>query len=97
MGQQQQQPLHRPNEKAYGCVSFARDVVSDIKSVPSRDAYPHDISDALWMRGEEYHKMVQKNMIEFLSEGCDPDQVLEEDNFILRRCILVHPVHLLKL
>jgi hypothetical protein len=77
------------------CVSFARQVVSSIKSVPSRDAYPTDVCDALWMRGEKYQRMVQKNIIEFISEGCKPDQVLEEENFILYRYTLVHPAHLL--
>jgi hypothetical protein len=47
------------------------------------------------MQRPEYEETVAKNSIEFLSEGCDPEKVLEEDDFILYEGELVHPVHLL--
>lgn len=76
-------------------VSFARNIVSGTKTIPCRADYPRDVRNTLWIRGEEYHAMVQRNMIEFWAEGCDPDRVLEEDQFIPSRHRLIHPAHLL--
>jgi hypothetical protein len=41
--------------------AFAPKVVTDGKFVPSRDTYPPDIGDALWVRGEEFQKIVLRN------------------------------------
>ena len=76
-------------------VTFRDHIVSSIHIIPSRCEYTKDESLKMWMIGNEYDYVVMKNTIEYMAEGCNPDHVLEEDQFILYDDLLVHPVHLL--
>jgi hypothetical protein len=83
---------HHPKRRV---VTFAPKCVT--MTVPAWHSYPIDVQEAIWMRGKEYDDTVLKNTIEFMSEGCNFDQVLEEEDFIRFEESLVHPAHVLDL
>mmetsp|Transcript_19272 Transcript_19272/g.31038 ORF Transcript_19272/g.31038 Transcript_19272/m.31038 type:complete len:235 (-) Transcript_19272:162-866(-) len=92
-----QQSGRENSNNSKGNVLFDQQIVTKVFLIPSRDNYPLDLQNAMWMRGEEYDYTVMKNMIEFMAEGCKQDQVLEENDFIFlpSQNILIHPAHLL--
>jgi hypothetical protein len=70
-------------------------VYKEVYYIPSRDSYPPEVQDLLWMRGKEYDTAVRRNTIEYISEGCTIDTVLEEEDFLPYNGQLVHPSHFL--
>ena len=86
-------PVHSPMFEGKRQVSFESSVV--VHEIPSRKAYSERVRKALWMLRQEFEETVTKNSIEFMSEGCDPAKVLEEEDFILHEGQLVHPVYLM--
>jgi hypothetical protein len=86
-------PVHSPFQQRKTIVSFEPSVV--VHEIPSRNAYSKRVRKTIWMQQPEYNETVAKNTIEFMSEGCDPNKVLEEDDFIMHDGELVHPVYLM--
>jgi hypothetical protein len=49
----------------------------------------------MWMLPQERNESLIRNTIEFMSEGCDPSRVLDDEDFVRYQGELVHPVHFL--
>lgn len=86
-------PVHSPIEEHKRIVSFESSVV--VHEIPSRNSYSERVRNTLWMQRAEYAAAVTKNIIEFLSEGNNPEKVFEEKDFIMHDGELVHPVYLM--
>ncbi len=71
-------------------VSFQPSV--QISEIPSHRSYSQRIKKTIWMLPHEYAESVTQNAIEFMSEGFEPDRVLEESDFVQQDGKLVHPV-----
>lgn len=74
-------------------VSFCPSVL--VRSIPGAAMYSERIRRTMWMTQREYAESICRNAIEFMAEGCEPEHVLDESDFIERDGRLVHPVCLL--
>eukprot|EP00429_Kryptoperidinium_foliaceum_P000224 CAMPEP_0176019296 /NCGR_PEP_ID=MMETSP0120_2-20121206/9318_1 /TAXON_ID=160619 /ORGANISM="Kryptoperidinium foliaceum, Strain CCMP 1326" /LENGTH=298 /DNA_ID=CAMNT_0017352369 /DNA_START=515 /DNA_END=1407 /DNA_ORIENTATION=+ len=74
-------------------VSFATAV--KVREIPSHKDYSERMRSTMWMLPMEAAESICKNAIEFLAEGCEPERVLDESDFVEREGKLVHPVCLL--
>lgn len=75
-------------------VSFESSVV--VHPIASHVDYSDRIRNALWTDSEEMKEEMKRNCIEFIAEGWDWKQVVEEDEFNVCQDELVHPVHALR-
>jgi hypothetical protein len=75
-------------------VSFDASVA--VHEVPSRNAYSERVRKTIWMLEDEFNESMTRNVIEYMSEGCDPERVLEEEDFVMHNGELVHPVSLMR-
>lgn len=77
-------------------VSFAVQL-EDIQEIPSHRAYSAATRQDLWNGQQAVAAIVQRCTVEFLAEGWDWEQVLEEDAFVtLPNGDLIHPAMLQK-
>jgi hypothetical protein len=75
-------------------VSFDTSVA--VHEVPSRNAYSERVRKTIWMLQDEFNESMTRNVIEYMAEGCDPERVLEEEDFVMHNGELVHPVSLMR-
>lgn len=69
--------------------------IVQVREIPSHHSYSERIKKTIWMLPSEYAESVTKNVIEFMSEGYEPETVLDETDFVERDGELVHPVCLM--
>ncbi|CAJ1938689.1 unnamed protein product [Cylindrotheca closterium] len=74
-------------------VSFDNYVV--VHPIPSRNAYSEDMKQAIWTNAKEEEESMQRNYLEFASEGMIWQNTLEEEDFFVYNNELVHPVHIM--
>jgi hypothetical protein len=75
-------------------VSFDTSVA--VHEVPGRNAYSERVRKTIWMLEDESNESMTRNLIEYMAEGCDPERVLEEEDFVMHNGELVHPVSLMR-
>lgn len=85
-------PIHRKNSKSTS-VSFENFVV--VHPIPNLDAYSEEMKRQIWTNSQEMESEVMRNYLEFVSEGMNWQDTLEEEDFFEYNNELVHPVHIL--
>jgi hypothetical protein len=75
-------------------VSFESCVV--VHSIPSHIDYSDRVRKALWTEPMEMEQEKIRNYVEFMAEGWDWRQVVEEDEFLVFENQLIHPVHAIR-
>jgi hypothetical protein len=75
-------------------IHFQDDVL--VVPIPSRHEYSDRIKKVLWSGVDELSELVERNRVEFASEGWDVNFVLEEDDMYIDsdNGELVHPIWL---
>ena len=74
-------------------ISFDNNV--KVIPIPQRSEYSNRIASRIWSRHEELMKNIERNIIEFESEGWDWRSVKEDDKMLIdcRTGERVHPIH----
>ena len=62
-----------------------------VQRVPGRQDLPDSIKDSLWMSMPEFIMGVERNTLEFASEGFAWQNVMEEEQFMFWNGTMVHP------
>ena len=89
-------PLHSPSSFSNGVkrqkvVSFEAKVIC--RDIPSHRVYSDRLKNTIWTAREEYNESTRRNLIEYMSEGCNPNGVIEEQHFVRHNDQLIHPSH----
>ena len=90
MGTIQSPPSHGVDKKK-SSVQFENTII--VHQIPSCREYSDRLKQLLYIQPLEMQQMAERNYIEFLSEGWNWQQVLEEDQFFHHQDELIHPVH----
>jgi hypothetical protein len=64
-----------------------------VHEIPGRADYSMRLKQTMWILKEEFGDLVKRNTVEYWSENCDPNRVVEEDSFINDENKMVHPAH----
>eukprot|EP00980_Cylindrotheca_fusiformis_P008519 scaffold1807_cov140-Cylindrotheca_fusiformis.AAC.11 len=82
----------RNNQERIRAVRFQPEV--GVHLIPSHTAYSKRLKQTIWVPVEEVGPLMRRNILEFWSENCDPNHVVEEDCFIPNGDNeLIHPAH----
>ena len=89
-------PLHSPSSFSNGVkrqklVSFEAKVIC--RNIPSHRVYSDRLKNTIWIGREEFQELTKRNLLEYMSEGCNPNGVIEEQHFVRHNNQLIHPSH----
>lgn len=74
-------------------ISF--DEAVDVVSIPAKDEYEGPVREKIWASVDEIHQNAARNTVEFISEGWNWRNVMEDEGMYL--CVVtgerIHPVH----
>lgn len=84
---------NQTKEKTRKRISF--DEAVDVVSIPAKDEYEGPVREKIWASVDEIHQNAARNTVEFISEGWNWRNVMEDEGMYL--CVVtgerIHPVH----